>query len=261
MSLSDADSDPIKVGRARSQEILAETEIPFALVIAGIVYPLLASFCLALWVIVNQLLSWGRSVLDPSDWGPLLGDVVTTLLTFVAAGGLIAVPCVATMWILGSVAWVAGRGAVALFRGEISLVRFEGYVVGWAGCLLTIVGAWAIPPVAAGRVNSDFVLWLVLGPGLATPVGQFAGVFSSLALDRLPLSHEPLRFNIRGLLVVTLVVAVTLSVLKLLNLLTPFWLGLFAGWLVYQYATLQIVVGLFAWRLGKRRARELANQS
>ena len=46
-----------------------------------------------------------------------------------------------------------------------------------------------------------------------------------------------------------LVVAVGLSVLKLLDLLAPVWLGLIAGWLVYQFVTLQLVVGLFAWRL------------
>jgi hypothetical protein len=256
MSQSDADPGPIKVGRARSQEILAETEIPFALVVAGLVYPLLASFCLAIWVIVDQSFNWGRSVRDPSDWGPLLWDAATRLFTFLAAGGLIAIPCVASMWILGSLTWVAGRAAVALFRGEISLVRFEGYVVGWAAFFLTFAGAWAFRPVAFGSVNPDFVLWLVLGPGLATPVGQFAGVFSSLALDRAPLGTPPLQFNIRGLLVVTLMVAVTLGVLKLLDLLDPFWLGLFAGWLVYQYITLQLVVGLFAWRLKKRRTKQ-----
>ena len=99
----------------------------------------------------------------------------------------------------------------------------------------------------------ELMFVFLLGPGIATPLGQYAGMWSQWVEGELPHKFH-WRFGIRQLLIVTTVLALGLALLKLsmmFSLENVTWL---TAWFAYQWVTLHCVGRFCRWR--HRRAFE-----
>lgn len=219
-----------------------------AMGLAGAAYPWLVAMSVAIWIAQ-------RSV-GGIPWEGLW----PTLFVLVCCSGVGALASV-----FGSLlAIMLATALLALLGLPTGGVRFHSFAAGLLGfipglAVVTMLGIMAGPSKFGSNIDwSGLFLFILLGPGIATPLYQFAGAMSTWpAEERLP-PMPTWRFGIRQLLIATLWTALALTAAKLAGEVS---LSLWAGgwllvWLVYQSFTMWLVLRILDWRLGRRSALE-----
>jgi hypothetical protein len=251
--------------------------IAFGLVLAGGAYPLvlaaivLVAACVKfVWELATGYSSFGVlelaiipfAILLHAGFCAVIGSIWTCIVAMVTLP--IVYLFVHSLKLKGSIIWL---GAVA------------GGLVGFIAVLPLTLGL----PVLAPTIEPWHVaVILVLGPGLATIVGQLGGAWGGRRAERnvapvewkavlsevgewqlKPVEHEEqnveegdveeprLQFGMRHILWIFVWLSLLLSVIRLSGIPFQFVLPLLVGWLLYQSATLYFGSRFFKWRASR----------
>lgn len=222
--------------KRRTERFPWELGVPYALGVAGFAYPFLL---LPFFVLLGWLESPPGGV---SLWmvgvmlaGAPLSGLFTAFLGF----------------FLSTILWLAAGVVVRSMRIELDDIRLAVHVGGWTALLGTTMYLGMM-----GVLGERDPLWLAIawiaGPGLATPLAQYVGAWSQWPREsQLVVLTRP-RFGLYQILVATAWIALALTLLKLMG-----WLHVWAryyvgGWLVYQWLTLHLALGVCHWRHRRR---------
>lgn len=206
------------------------------------------------WVVAIPLGIW--SLREGADGLPWEG--VSTALFFlvcISGGG-------ALLGVFGSLLAIAIATALLSLLGlPTGGVRFHAFASGLLGlipslALVTMLGlTTGLNGPLGVSANVDWMallLFFLIGPGIATPLFQFAGAWSTWPASG-KLSPMPRwQFGTRQLLVATLWTALALTVARYAveaALWTGGWTLL---WLLYQSLTMWLVLGFLNWWYGRR---------
>jgi len=245
---SDAQSQAAQLAIDRKLHKYSWYDLAAGIILAGGLYPFLLTGLVALISVISFLLgsSLGRPFLQ--DWSDL-GEFIGAAFLVAVAGG-----CAGINWTM-LVAAVTAPVVYLFVRtlqhdGRILLVgAVWGGLVGFVAVIpftLPIVEEMSSP----GTVFGMF-LAVVLGPGLATIVGQVGGVWGAQraiigrqqAMSRDACSGQevgtlPLQFGLRQLMWFTLWLSLLLATIRLSGIPFEFVLPTVFGWLAFQTATI-----------------------
>jgi hypothetical protein len=230
--------------------------IPRAIALAGAAYPLIVGLGIVVVACVGALVSqltWNNA-----------GD---SLIAFPAVGLVAAVA--GSIW--STMVSVAILPLAYLFVRSLrlrgSIVRFGAFCGGLVGFIAIV--PLVMPIVVVGKsAASDWAIALLVGPGLATILGQLGGAWGGWrtrwfepAVARSPCENNSaspmqpwVQFGIWHLLVAAVWISLLLGLIRLSGIRFEFVLPLLVGWLVYQAATLGLCCRLVEW-FGHRRMR------
>lgn len=222
--------------KRRSEPFPWELGLPYALAIAGFAYPFLL-------VPFFVLLGWLE---NPP------GGVALWMVGVMLAGAPISGLFTAFVgFLLSTLLWLAAGVVVKSLRTELDNVRLAAHVGGWTALLGTTMYL-GMMDVLQERSGPWLVVAWIAGPGLATPIAQYVAAWSQWPREsHLVLFPRP-RFGLYQILVATAWIAGLLTLLKLmgwLNLWARYYVGV---WLVYQWLTLHLALGVCRWRHRRR---------
>jgi hypothetical protein len=252
--------------------------IALGIVLAGGVYPLVL---VAIWTVVFGIIVVRLWLIDPAHMSTL-EDLITLVGVAVMYAGFGS---------MCGLIWTALVTAVTLPFANLFAwsMTLRCGVVGWGAFCGGLVGFTAILPFMFSiHWQADFtefwqvVLILVLGPGLATVMGQLGGAWggwrvgaydraiaraaveapydgpepSATTLDKgeVATPHAGFQFRIRHLLWIAVWLSLLLTVMRLSGIPYAFVVPLVVGWFAFQVATLWLGRAL-AHRFGRWRQR------
>ena len=254
--------------------------IGFGIMLAGGLYPVVLAAIYLIVLIVAVVWSFPNSPVDGWLQLAVIPFATAAYAAFAAVIGtvwaalvsLVTLPVVylfvRSLKICGSVVWL---GAAA------------GGLVGFVAVLpLTLAIPWINPALDAWAI----VLLILVGPGLATILGQLGGAWGGRRAERYAAhyyglalaleSDEPpppesenaghqnsrptpqphFQFRIHHMLWIVVWLSLVLSLIRLSGLPLEFVLPLVVGWLVFQSATLLAGAQFAKWRDRRRAARQ-----
>jgi hypothetical protein len=234
-----------------------------AIALAGAAYPVVLAFGVSLVIIASLLdSSFPGGPVQAKDVGE--GVVIVFLIGTVGAG-------IALIW--ASIVCAAILPLVYLFvlslqlRG--SLIRLGTFAGGLVGFVAVMTFFWREYSYVRGSSWPQLIFVLVVGPGLATVLGQLGGAWggwrerwferavvsaANSSNNDGPMSYPRIQFGIWHLLVIGIWISVFLAAIRLSGLDYQVVLPLGIGWLIYQAVTLWIGERLVSW-FGRRKAR------
>ena len=197
-----------------------------AMALAGAIYPLLV------FALVE-----GRQIQFSY---PLVAGLLVTAVVGAGVGAMIG---------MGSL--VCGRALQWTLAAEADRTRSYTFAGGLAGLLVLSLYLllWPHPPVNHNQM-ADAGLVLLFGPGLATPLFQFAAACGEWPAEG-PLPRPGRwQFGMRQILSAMVWIALGLTLLKLTGRLTSWVVMWITVWGVYQGITMWLVLRLCGWRRG-----------
>ncbi|MEM6654897.1 MAG: hypothetical protein AAF596_03760, partial [Planctomycetota bacterium] len=245
----------------------------FQTAVAGFAYPL----CVAVALLPFGLFALfaGRPGLAEDALALFIALVITialALIGYVYALFGSAIASAALFGVFRLLAWRPRWPQLGAFLG--ALVAYL-CTLPWSLSIATALVEQWFNPAAYGWTVGGFGFWIavtaLLGPGLATLVGQVAGARAGLIngraeqlaarraarADKEPAAANinPQQFSLRQMLAVTVVVSVVLTLLRLANLLTlPMGLAT-SFWFVAQLSLRWPAIRLADWLVRKRYGR------
>ncbi len=152
---------------------------------------------------------------------------------------------------LGSV--VCARALQWTLAAHVDRTRFYTFAGGLAGLFLLGLGLMISPhPPVNHHQQANVGLLLLVGPGIATPLFQFAAAWGEWPREGVLPPRGPWQFGVRQILAAMVWVALGLTLLKLSGRLTPWSVMWITVWGIYQGVTMWVVL-----RLGDLRSRRL----
>ncbi len=216
-----------------------DAPLPFAIAFAAFIYPSVAAPLFAVVVAATS-----NSLPDLSEF---LAGCLFALFIVVASGCLLAFVSLP----FSTLAW----GLVWLVRRSLGLGldkwRVGAHVGAWTSLVMFLVSLIILEDdlIGLGRLGTgELFLLFLLGPGIATPLAQYAGAWSQWPRRQKNEPPTKRQFGISQVLVLTAWVALSLTLLKLVDVLHPVSMMYLCGWIAYQWFTMGLVLRVCEWR-------------